>query len=149
VQVTDLLSGESTHYNPLRALRPQPLGATAAGREWAVKEVERTRKDCDFCQPLNYTAAETWGRVSLPGCVSSANVFRVAGPTTGIILSRTHSVLDVGPELLGEMLQCCQMWYRKVHETDPGLLYPMLIWDVFPKAGASQVPTTVVYKHPF
>ena len=44
VQVTGLLSGDTTHYNPLRARRPKPPGGQGAGREWAEEQVKLTGK---------------------------------------------------------------------------------------------------------
>merc|ERR1719239_582566 len=93
IQVTDLLSGESTHYNPLRAQRPRP-GGGSEGRSWAVSQVERSAAQCHFCRPQNFTAEEVWGRISLPHCSSAGNVFRVAA-TSGLILAKTHSVLEM------------------------------------------------------
>ena len=115
LQVTDLLTGESTHYNQLRARRPrwllhlcrslqiwltawfQRLGSLftpfklhfqkslndhewvvtkfssflmlkemnnetsprpeggSGGKSWVVRMVERTKSQCHFCQPQNFT----------------------------------------------------------------------------------------------
>jgi len=136
LQVTDLLTSESTHYNQLRARRPRPEGGSG-GKSWVVRMVERTKSQCHFCQPQNFTAEELWGRIFLPHCSSAGNVFRVAG-ASGLILAKTHSVLEINLKVLSEMLKCCQLWFDKTHDQDNRLLFPSLIWDTLPKAGASQ-----------
>jgi len=139
VQVTCLLSGETTHYNPLRARRPRPAGGREAGRVWAEEEVRRTRQGCDFCDAGNMTGEESWGRIVSPGCSTAANLFKVAGPNNGLILSTSHSIFDIGLVEWRQILHCATLWYHKVHSTDKQLIFPMLVQDMFPKAGASKV----------
>jgi len=138
VQISGLLSGETTHYNPLRARRPQPPGGSQ-GREWAEAEIEKTRDSCDFCKPAQFTAEEPWGRIKSPGCSSAANVFKVAGPSNGLIISSSHSLFDIGESQLSQLLDCSKHWFKKMHRQDPSLIFPMLVWDTFPRSGASQV----------
>jgi len=138
VQISGILSGESTYYNPLRARRPSPTEDGGKSREWAEAEIERTRESCDFCKPYKFTAKEPWGRIKAPGCVSAANVFKVAGPSNGLIISSTHNLFDIGQSQMDQLLHCAELWFKEMHSQDPSLVYPMLVWDTFPKSGASQ-----------
>ena len=40
-------------------------------------------------------AEEVWGRVESGSCVTAANMFRISGPSTGLLISRTHSILQL------------------------------------------------------
>ena len=50
------MSGETTHYNPLRAKRP---GAQAQqGREYVDDIIRQSEADCDFCRAENFTVSQ-------------------------------------------------------------------------------------------
>ena len=55
-----------------------------------------SQKECDFCEAKKFTAEELWGRIETEHCISAANMFKNAGPNNGIIISKKHSVLDLG-----------------------------------------------------
>ena len=80
-----------------------------------------------------------WGRIDSPHCVTAANMFRLSGPNNGLILSRKHHLLDLGEEELVGLMNCCKAWYDKVHQSDPDLVAPMMVWDTLGHSGASQV----------
>ena len=84
-------------------------------------------------------AEELWGRIDSPYCVSAANMFRLSGPNNGLILSRKHHILDLGEEELVGLMNCCRAWYSAVHQSDPSLVAPMMVWDTLGHSGASQV----------
>ena len=66
-------------------------------------------------------------------------MFRLSGPNNGLVLSRRHHLLDLGQEELEGLLSCCRTWYSKVHQSDPRLVAPMMIWDTLGHSGASQI----------
>lgn len=137
IQITNRLSGETTHYNPLRAKRP---GAQAQqSREFVDKIIEESKASCDLCRAENMTAEETWGRIKTSQCITAANMFKISGPNNGLVISRTHDLLAIGPEELKDLLHCTKLWFTKVHKQDSKLMFPMLVWDALPHAGASQV----------
>jgi len=63
----------------------------------------------------------------------------VAGPSNGLIISSSHSLFDIGESQLSQLLDCAVLWFKEMHRQDPSLNFPMLVWDTFPKSGASQV----------
>eukprot|EP00092_Neocalanus_flemingeri_P080042 GFUD01099793.1.p1 GENE.GFUD01099793.1~~GFUD01099793.1.p1 ORF type:complete len:414 (+),score=71.54 GFUD01099793.1:115-1356(+) len=137
IQITNRLSGETTHYNPLRAKRP---GSQAQqSREYVDKIIEESQATCDLCRAENMTAEETWGRIRTSQCITAANMFKISGPNNGLVISKTHHLLELGPEDLKDMLHCSKLWFDKVHQQDPALVFPMMVWDALPHAGASQV----------
>ena len=73
-------------------------------------------------------------------CVQAeeANMFRVSGPTTGLLLSRQHSLLQLRDEDHAGQLDCARSWFRTVHARDPRLVAATLIMDTLGRAGASQ-----------
>ena len=76
-------------------------------------------------------------------CVQAqeANMFRVSGPTTGLLLSRQHSLLQLRDEDHAGQLDCARSWFRTVHARDPRLVAATLIMDTLGRAGASQTPS--------
>ena len=64
-------------------------------------------------------AEEVWGRVETATCVTAANMFRISGPTTGLLLSRQHSLLQLRDEDHAGQLDCARSWFRTVHARDP------------------------------
>ena len=80
-------------------------------------------------------AEEVWGRVETATCVTAANMFCISGPTTGLLLSRQHSLLQLRDE---DQLDCARSWFRTVHARDPRLVAATLIMDTLGRAGASQ-----------
>jgi len=137
IQITNRLSGETTHYNPLRAKRP---GSQAQqSRDYVDKIIAESQESCDLCKAENFTAEETWGRVRTPSCITAANMFKVSGPNNGLVISKTHHILELGHNELREMLNCAKQWYRKVNQQDRSLVFPMMVWDALPHAGASQI----------
>ena len=123
------------------------------------KIIKESQETCDFCRAENFTvshgerervdddvdvdddveAEETWGRVKTPYCITGANMFRLSGPNNGLVLSRTHHLLELGPQELEGMMNCCRTWYSKVHQSDPSLVAPMMLWDTLGHSGASQI----------
>ena len=72
-------------------------------------------------------------------CITAANLFKVTGPHNGLVLARSHSLLELGPHQLAGLWHCCLAWFNTTHHHHPHLASPMLIWDTLDKAGASQV----------
>ena len=83
-------------------------------------------------------AEEVWGRVETASCVTAANMFRISGPTTGLLLSRQHSLLQLRDEDHAGQLDCARRWFRTVHARDPRLVAATIVGDTLGRAGASQ-----------
>eukprot|EP00929_Paragymnodinium_shiwhaense_P055553 TRINITY_DN27832_c0_g1_i1.p1 TRINITY_DN27832_c0_g1~~TRINITY_DN27832_c0_g1_i1.p1 ORF type:complete len:168 (-),score=20.32 TRINITY_DN27832_c0_g1_i1:558-1061(-) len=71
---------DNTLFNPARSSRPSTLATTPA-EEQAVAEIEACRGvgNCDFCDPLNRTVQDTWGRIESMHCLTCSNVAKFAG----------------------------------------------------------------------
>jgi len=137
IQITNRLSGETTHYNPLRAKRP---GSQAQqSREYVDQIIADSQAGCDLCRAENLTAEETWGRIRTAKSMTAANMFKISGPNNGLVISDTHHLLDLGPEELTDMMECARLWFDRVHQEDRELMFPMMVWDSLPHSGASQV----------
>jgi len=136
IHITNKVSGETTHYNPLRAERPG--SKVVQNMELINKIISESQPNCDFCNAKIFTAEEVWGRVETASCVTAANMFRISGPTTGLLLSRQHSLLQLRDEDHAGQLDCARRWFRTVHARDPRLVAATLIMDTLGRAGASQ-----------
>ena len=66
-------------------------------RNWlSVLEVEQELEGQTKVAAKKFTAEEMWGRIETEHCISAANMFKNAGSNNGIIISKKHSVLDLG-----------------------------------------------------
>jgi len=137
IHITNKISGETTHYNPLRAKRPG--SKVVQDKEFVQKLISESQEGCDFCKYSNLTAKEKWGRVETPFCVTAANMFRLSGPSNGVIIARKHSVLDLNDDDFAGQLECARLWFEAVREQDPSLEAGMMIADSLGKSGASQI----------
>ena len=105
-----------------------------------------------------------WGRIETQYCVTAANMFRLSGPSNGLIIARKHSVLDLkwvtfyytsiqvqssniisnihiffSDEDFAGQLECARLWFEAVQKQDPSLEVGMMIADSLGKSGASQI----------
>ena len=163
ITVTDRLLFRQTCWNPQRDQKPQNFGPAApsvAGHR--TLDPLLSALGCDFCRPLERTAEDTFGRVSVRGlAVSASNLFKCAAPYHGVIvLTRSHDPLAFGRRDVAALLDCAEGWFREADaaadgdgdgdgadgdgdgngngDGAPPRLHPFLLWNALPRAGASQ-----------
>merc|ERR1712110_955404 len=56
IHITNKISGETTHYNPLRAKRPG--SKLVQDKEFVQKLISESQEGCDFCKYSNLTVSE-------------------------------------------------------------------------------------------
>ncbi|MCL4396419.1 MAG: hypothetical protein M1482_16725 [Chloroflexi bacterium] len=133
VRTTNILTWETTIFNPLRASRP------VKSRD--AKEVQdqiRSSQGDPFCAPLDHVPADSFGRVSGRFSVTGANIAKYDA-WHGLVVFREHDPLAFTPESLADALETARQWYARAHAADPAAVYPLFIWNCLWRSGSSVV----------
>eukprot|EP01135_Chromosphaera_perkinsii_P006518 Nk52_evm8s533 gene=Nk52_evmTU8s533 len=144
-------------------------GGREEEQKYVDKLVDSVRESCDFCKATTMTAADLFGRVGEasssgkqkeemkhhPHAMSASNVFKYDA-WHGLILFREHSPQQWSEEAFVDWMDTALDWFstaRHFQQLDENLRadtaskkgwggmfrYPHLMWDVLPKASASQI----------
>jgi hypothetical protein len=125
---------EGAVFNPLRALRPLPPDGVAA----LAERIERSRRACDFCDPLNLTTSDTWGRLRGRACLTAANAAKFDAHH-GLVIFNEHNPLRFDSAAIADFLEVAERWFARTHAADPEAVFPFLSWNCLEKAAASQL----------
>ena len=131
VRVTNRVTLEGTLFNELRASRPMQTGVDLD----LGQEVEATEGDA-FCDPLNRTPSDVFGRVRGKSSVTASNVAKYDG-FHGLVVFDGHDPLDFTPEKVSDYISVGLQWGRKALEEDPESKYFFLMWNCLWRAGGS------------
>lgn len=132
-------TGEGSLFNSLRASRPGMRPQEKSYEQEKVQEyIEKSRENCDFCQPEKYTPEDVFGRVQGKHCITGANIAKYDA-WNSMIFFKKHNPLDFTLEELSDYIETGFKWFKKVHNYDKQFMSPLFIWNCLPKAGASQV----------
>ena len=113
VRITNRLSGESTLFNELRAKRPLD----------AKSEVNLEVEDCAFCDPVNRTPSDVFGRVEGKHCITASNIAKY-DCMHAVIVFKEHNPLVSRKDVVGDIFQVAEEWFRKAHSYDDRYRYP-------------------------
>jgi hypothetical protein len=133
VRITNLVTLEDSLFNRLRSRRPMAKD----GRENLAKIIEEARGGA-FCQPLERTPEDTFGRLRGKHSVTASNIAKFDGHA-GVIIFEEHNPLKFTEESIADALETGIAWLQKAHESDPEARYPFLLWNCLWRAGASIV----------
>lgn len=133
VRVTNLVTWEGSLFNELRSRRPMDKDS----RESLAKTIEEARGGA-FCQPLERTPEDTFGRIKGKHSVTASNIAKFDGHA-GVVIFDEHDPLKFTAESIADHLDTGMAWLRKAHETDEEARYPFLLWNCLWRAGASIV----------
>jgi hypothetical protein len=56
-----------------------------------------------------------------------------------LIISREHDPLQLKEEHFVDMVRTAGLWFQRAYGAAPHFSYPHLMWDLLPKASASQL----------
>ena len=133
VRVTNVVTMEGSLFNELRERRPMARDS----RENLAKTITETQGDA-FCQPLERTPEDTFGRITGKHSVTASNIAKFDGHA-GVVIFDEHDPLKFTEESLADHLETAMAWLRKAHETDEQATYPFILWNCLWRAGASIV----------
>ncbi|CAD7698388.1 unnamed protein product [Ostreobium quekettii] len=134
VSVTNRYTFEQTWFNAVRGSKPQTFRLPEEPRGPAKEGV----KVCDFCEWGTYTAVDTFGRIERQHAVAVSNLFKYCSPCHGVVLFKHHDPLAFSQEQLADLLAASSAWLCEAADAHPDAVYPLLVWNSGPRAGASQ-----------
>jgi len=130
VRVDNVVTGEGTLFNALRARRPvpvtldQPITGQFDGDVWA--------------DPLASTPEDTFGRLQNRHGMTAANVARYDTQHSLIVFAEPDP-LKFSIEGLAGHIELALDWFAKAQASDPDAIYPYLMWNCLWRAGGSVV----------
>ena len=132
VRVDNLVTGEGTLFNELRAKRPirsalrveSNLASELAGDPWA--------------DPLTSTPEDTFGRLSNAHAVTAANIAKYDA-AHAIVIFNEPNPLEFSEHSIAAYLSLAFGWVRRAHAEDPAAIYPYVMWNCLWRAGGSIV----------
>lgn len=140
VRTYNCFTNEGALFNALRASRPgmkQDQIAEIRKKVDSWVEEEFNKKGCDFCDPSNYTPSDVFGRAVGKFSETASNVAKYDG-WSSIVCFKKHHPLDFSEEELSDYIETGFTWFKMVSQKDESAVYPYLMWNCLPKAGASQ-----------
>lgn len=128
---------EENVYNPLREKRPMSKPPRPE-REYVEEISEKTAQTCDFCRYKTNTAEDVFGRVEGEFSFTAANTFKLDHWHTLSLIKKHHPLNWTNTQFM-DLMKTSQKWLQKAYAIDHSYKYPMLIWDMLPHGGASQI----------
>jgi hypothetical protein len=135
--VFNLYTHESTIFTPVRAKRPGSGNASPEADKYVEQLNNESKDNCDFCKYESMTAQSNFPRVESMLTASSSNTFVYEG-FHGIIFPRTHHPVKISEEQFKDMMETTVKWFKTAYSKNSSFKYPHMMWDILPKASASQ-----------
>jgi len=132
IRVTNLVTWEGAQYNPIRMRRPMPVQTAGGGLPAADN---RPQADI-FANPLESTAADTFGRVRGAHCVTTSNIARWEG-MNAVLIFDTFDPLGVDEERMRDYFAASREWARRARQAAPEARHFVWMWNGGPMGGAS------------
>ena len=130
VKAANLITYEGSVFNDLRSKRPDAkvtLGEIFDFRECGSEP---------FCNPLESTPEDVFGRIKGKYSITASNVAKIDG-FHGVIIFKDHNPLDFNAEKIHDYFEVANEYFKKVNEYDKSFVYPFFMWNCLWKAGAS------------
>jgi len=134
VKVTNLVTLDSSLFNPLRAARPHQTIENIT----LDSLIEQGRATDQFTYPLRETAPDVFGRLETDYAITASNIAKVDG-WSGVIIFKEFHPHRFSREQVIDYLMTGRAWAEKAVEHDPLSPYFFLLWNCLWKAGASQI----------
>ncbi|XP_021362982.1 uncharacterized protein LOC110456517 [Mizuhopecten yessoensis] len=128
---------EENVFNPLREKRPIAKPEQPE-RQYVEELFKETQPTCDFCKYKENTAEDVFGRIESKMSFTAANTFKLGAWHT-LILPKKHHPLNWTKKEYLDLMDTCMKWVDKAHQENKAFVNPMLIMDLLPHAGASQI----------
>lgn len=133
MRVDNNITCDTALYNELRAKRPLDTQSTDD-----AKKVIKESKGGSFCNPLNHTPEDFFGRIKGKKSVTASNIAKY-GAYHGLVIFNEHNPLKFTKKELEDHIDTAEKWMEKVYEKEPERKYPFMMWNCLWKAGASIV----------
>lgn len=133
VKVTNRVTLEESLYNELRARRP--IETREAGK---LTQVIEEARGGPFSRPLEGTPEDVFGRIKGQYCITASNVAKYDG-FHGVVVFDEFNPLTFSQDQVVDYLDTSRKWIEAAHASDPGAVYPFIMWNCLWKSGASIV----------
>jgi hypothetical protein len=130
IRITNLITLESSVYNPMRALRPHNFSRKGVVKVDGSEEVDK------FTNPLDYTSEDLFGRVQGKHCITAANIAKCEQYHC-VVIFKNADPLDFGCSEVADYIETGWKWAQRAHEFDPLARYCLFLWNCNNRAGAS------------
>ncbi len=131
VKVTNLITLDGALFNELRANRPMETVANAD-----LEEIIMANVGDPFCNPLEGTPEDVFGRVRGRHSITASNVAKYDG-FHGLVVFDEHNPLAFTREGVSDALDTALEWAKKAHNADQRARYFFFLWNCLWKSGAS------------
>jgi galactose-1-phosphate uridylyltransferase len=131
VKITNLVTMEGSLFNELRARRPMEAKASSD-----LEETIMSSLGDPFCEPLEGTPADTFGRVRGKHSITASNVAKYDG-FHGVVVFDEHNPLVFSAEEVSDYIDTALAWAHKAHDVDREARYFFFMWNCLWKSGAS------------
>ncbi|XP_041346848.1 uncharacterized protein LOC121366469 [Gigantopelta aegis] len=137
INVYNYFTREHTIYNPLRDKRPitKPKEPEEVYIERLISE---SKNSCDFCHYRNFTAEHTMHRLESKFAFTASNAFKM-DKWHALFALKKHHPLNWSLDEYMDLMNLSVKWFQAASTFDESAQYPVIVWDILPHAGASQV----------
>ncbi len=132
VRVSNVVSGEGTLFNSLRARRP--VRAALRTDDTLAGELA----DDAWANPLEATPEDLFGRIRSEHGTTAANVAKYDG-AHGIVIFQQPDPLAFTPASVAGHFALARDWLAAAHAGDREAVYPYVLWNCLWRAGGSIV----------
>lgn len=132
VRVSNLVTGEGTLFNELRARRPVRSALQAESGLGSALQ------DDPWANPIDATPEDTFGRLSNEHGVTAANVAKYDAVHSIIVFSEPDPLAFTRESVVAH-LALAHEWLRAAHQDDAAARYPYIMWNCLWRAGGSIV----------
>lgn len=132
VRVSNVVTGEGTLFNELRAKRP------VRGAMRDADDMTAQLRDDPWAEPLTGTPEDLFGRLSNAYGLTAANVAKYDAAHS-IVLFTEPDPLAFTRESVVAQFELAGEWLWAAHEADPEARYPYVMWNCLWRAGGSIV----------
>ncbi len=132
VRVSNLVTGEGTLFNSLRARRP--VRAALRADDDFAKELHNDA----WGNPLDATPEDLFGRLNNAYGVTAANVAKYDAVHSIIVFTDPNPLGFTAESIAGQFTLAAE-WLRVAHASDAAASYPYILWNCLWRAGGSIV----------
>ncbi len=131
VRLTNLVTGEETIFNSLRALRPSDT------REKTDVSLDSLDMGADsFADPWQNTPEDTFGRIEGRHCTTASNIAK-CDELHGLVIFKNSHPLMWSKEEVADYIDTAWRWAEKAHSLHPLNRYFFFCWNCLWRSGAS------------
>ena len=133
VRITNLVTMEGALFNGLRSQRPMVIEKPQQLEKLIAEDLGGP-----FCQPLEGTPEDIFGRVEGRYSVTASNIAKFDG-LHGVVIFDEHDPLTFSEERIGDYIDTALEWAQEARAMDEDARYFFFLWNCIWRAGASIV----------